>query len=104
MAVFKPKTRDEWIAELADIDACFGPLYTIDEALNDPHAQARGVSVTGGPLGETGASFPTLPTFPRKSGPRTGHSPAPPAPGAHTSRVLPANSSRGKHIHHFKHA
>lgn len=63
--VFKTKTRDEWIAELADIDACVGPVYTIDEALNDLHAQARGVNVTSG---EAEGTFHTIPTFPRVSG------------------------------------
>src|SRR5436305_1581353 len=37
-AIFKTKTRDEWVAELAEIDTCFGPVYTLEEALNDPQA------------------------------------------------------------------
>src|SRR6266571_497237 len=52
-AIFKTKTRDEWLAELAGIDACVGPVYSIDEALSDPHAQARGVNITGEVAGET---------------------------------------------------
>src|SRR6266704_2905177 len=40
-AIFKTRTRDEWIAELADIDACVGPVDGIDEAFNDQQAQAR---------------------------------------------------------------
>ena len=63
--IFKTKTRDEWMVELADIDACVGPVYTVDEALHDPHAQARGVTVT---TGEAEGTFHTIPTFPRLSG------------------------------------
>src|SRR5712692_88043 len=44
-AIFKLKTRNEWLAELAEVDACVGPVYSIDEALYDQQAQARGVSV-----------------------------------------------------------
>ncbi len=62
--VFKTKTRAEWLAEFADIDACVGPVYTLDEALRDPQVQARGVSVTDG-TGET--TFYTLTSFPRIS-------------------------------------
>src|SRR5207253_4172299 len=45
-AIFKTKTRDEWVAELADLDACLGPVYSIEEAFNDPQMQARGATVT----------------------------------------------------------
>lgn len=101
-AIFKTKTRDEWVAELADIDACFGPLYTIDEALNDPHAQARGVSVTSGPPGESSASFRTLPSFPRISGAGSEQRYAPPALGEHTSELLRAAGYSETEIEQFK--
>ncbi len=87
-AIFKTKTRDEWMAELADIDACAGPVYSIDEALNDRHAQARGVSVTSEPIGETSVSFRTLPSFPRISGIEEEQRFAPPGLGEHTSELL----------------
>ncbi|HZU65714.1 MAG TPA: CaiB/BaiF CoA-transferase family protein [Ktedonobacteraceae bacterium] len=87
-AIFKTKTRDEWIAELADIDACVGPVYSIDEALNDPHAQARGTSVTGAKLPETGETFRTLPTFPRVSGVADEQRYPPPGLGEHTNELL----------------
>ncbi len=87
-AIFKTKTRDEWMAELADIDACIGPVYSIDEALNDRHAQARGVSVTSLPIGETGVSLRTLPSFPRISGVEDEQRFAPPGLGEHTSELL----------------
>ena len=87
-AIFKTRTRDEWLAELADIDACVGPVYNIDEALNDQHAQARGVSITSAPLGESGESCRALPSFPRISGVENEQRYPPPGLGEHTSELL----------------
>jgi crotonobetainyl-CoA:carnitine CoA-transferase CaiB-like acyl-CoA transferase len=84
-ALFKTRTRDEWIAELADIDACIGPVYTLDEALNDPQAQARGVTVTSA---EGDAAFRTLTSFPRISGVKTEQRYGAPALGEHTDELL----------------
>lgn len=104
-AIFKTKTRDEWLAELADIDACVGPLYSLDEALNDPHAQARGVGTrfiasagwggdpiyrgdTGKTISETDVPLRTLPSFPRISGVEGEQRYAPPTLGEHTHEIL----------------
>ncbi len=84
-AIFKTKTRDEWIAELADIDACVGPVYGIDEALNDPHAQSRNTTLTSG-WPET--TYRTIPSFPRISGLDNDQRHAPPELGEHTSEIL----------------
>ncbi|MGH2517898.1 MAG: CaiB/BaiF CoA transferase family protein, partial [Ktedonobacterales bacterium] len=35
-AIFRTKTRDEWVAEFGDADICFGPVNTLEEALADP--------------------------------------------------------------------
>jgi alpha-methylacyl-CoA racemase len=89
--IFKTKTRDEWLAELADIDACVGPVYTLDEALNDPHAQARGVTVSSGEGGESGEgkqAFRTLPSFPRISDTDSHQRYMPPTLGEHTAELL----------------
>jgi crotonobetainyl-CoA:carnitine CoA-transferase CaiB-like acyl-CoA transferase len=86
--IFKTKTRDEWLAELADIDACVGPVYTLDEALNDPQAQARGVSVISQAPGEGGESFRTLPSFPRISGVEQEQRYSAPGMGEHTQSLL----------------
>lgn len=86
--IFKTRTRDEWLAELAEIDACVGPIYGIDEALNDPHAQARGSSILGKQVGESAETFRTLPTFPRISGVEQEQRYAPPGLGEHTSELL----------------
>ena len=87
-ALFKTKTRDEWIAELAEIDACVGPVYTLDEALNDPQAQARGASIASARLGDTDETFRTLPTFPRISGVESEQRYPPPDLGQHTGELL----------------
>jgi alpha-methylacyl-CoA racemase len=87
-AIFKTKTRDEWIAELADIDACVGPIYTIDEALNDPHAQARGTSITSQVAGESDSTFRTIPSFPRLSGVEQEQRYSAPGLGEHTDALL----------------
>lgn len=86
--IFKTKTRDEWLTELAEIDACVGPVYSIDEALNDPHAQSRGSSIVGKELNAEGENFRTLPTFPRISDTRQEQRYAPPQLGEHTNEIL----------------
>lgn len=35
-------TRDQWIAKLGDEDTCFAPVLTVAEAIEHPHAIARG--------------------------------------------------------------
>ncbi|HEX6109694.1 MAG TPA: CaiB/BaiF CoA-transferase family protein [Ktedonobacteraceae bacterium] len=101
-AIFKTKTRDEWLVELAEIDACVGPVYSIDEALNDQQALARGVSVTSGPIGETSASFRSLPSFPRISGVEDEQRYAPPGLGEHTSELLGQIGYSEAEIEQFK--
>jgi alpha-methylacyl-CoA racemase len=46
-AIFRTKTRDEWLTELADADVCVGPVNTITEALVDPQLRARGMTTHG---------------------------------------------------------
>jgi alpha-methylacyl-CoA racemase len=84
-AIFKARTRDEWLTELAGIDACVGPVYDIGEALNDAQAQAREVSVTGNIGGET---FQSLSSFPRISDVKVEQRYAPPRLSEHTEEIL----------------
>ncbi len=42
-AAFARRSRDEWTALFADVDACVTPVLGIDELASDPHWGARGV-------------------------------------------------------------
>lgn len=80
--VFKQKTRDEWEALLSDSDACFAPVYRLDEAHEHPANKARGV------FRETpdgGRELAPAPRFSRTPGdPRPNYA----YPGADTDEIL----------------
>jgi crotonobetainyl-CoA:carnitine CoA-transferase CaiB-like acyl-CoA transferase len=42
-ALLRTRSRDEWLATFGDVDVCLTPVYSLDEALHDPHVAARGV-------------------------------------------------------------
>ena len=44
-AVFRTRTRDEWVDVFADTDACVAPVLDLDEAPQHPHNVARGTFV-----------------------------------------------------------
>ena len=98
-AIFKTRTRDEWVAELGEIDACVGPVYSIDEALNDRHAQARGETVTSGKGEER---LHTLRSFPRISGVEDERRYAPPGMGEQTGELLLEAGYSATEIAEFK--
>jgi alpha-methylacyl-CoA racemase len=43
--VFRTRTRDEWVEAFDGADACFAPVLTLDEAVDDPHMRERGTFV-----------------------------------------------------------
>lgn len=45
-AVFRTRTRDEWVARFAGVDACVSAVLTPIEATRQEHAEARGSFVT----------------------------------------------------------
>lgn len=80
-AVFRTRTRDEWVAAAAGRDACLGPVLTMDEAPQHPHMAARAVFSDF-----DGVRHPT-------PAPRLSRTPAAlrrraPAPGEHQDGVL----------------
>jgi crotonobetainyl-CoA:carnitine CoA-transferase CaiB-like acyl-CoA transferase len=58
-AIFRTKTRDEWVAELGGTDACVGPVNTLAEAFADPQVRARGVAFPVSYGGEAGQGLRT---------------------------------------------
>ena len=40
---FRERTMVEWVAELADLDICFGPVATLSEMMHDPQVRHRGM-------------------------------------------------------------
>lgn len=40
-ALFRTRTREEWIAQAKDLDVCLTPVLDIAEVETDPHVQAR---------------------------------------------------------------
>ena len=83
---FKTKTRDEWFEVLKQTDICAAPIYSLDEALADPHNLARGMVVEvehpeAGRVKQVGVGTKLSDT------PGAVRAPAP-APGQHTDNVL----------------
>jgi crotonobetainyl-CoA:carnitine CoA-transferase CaiB-like acyl-CoA transferase len=74
-ALMRAKTRDEWLAEFAEVDVCLTPIYSLDEALRDPHVIARGLVTEIDGVTYVGAGRPVRPA---------------PALGADTDEILAA--------------
>jgi alpha-methylacyl-CoA racemase len=81
--VFAARTRDEWGAAFAGVDACVTPVLDLDEAQAHPHAVARSAY---SPLGDGPFSQPAVtPRFSRSATPV----PSPAVrPGEHTREIL----------------
>ncbi|GAA4796076.1 CaiB/BaiF CoA-transferase family protein [Actinomycetospora chlora] len=79
--VFATRTRDEWAADLEPTDACVAAVLEMEEAVEHPHNQARGLHVEA-----FGVRQPApAPRFSRTPS----ATPTPPAaPGQHSTEVL----------------
>jgi len=79
------RTRDEWVKELADLDACFGPVNDFAEAFQDPQVIARKLKVEvptpDGPAGGVGNPIKFV-------GEEQPAPTAPPGFGEHTDETL----------------
>lgn len=84
--IFRSRPRDAWVAELAELDACVGPVNDLAEALADANALARGM-VADARLPD-GSPYRQLGVVPRLAG--TPGRPGGPAPelGVDTDALL----------------
>jgi crotonobetainyl-CoA:carnitine CoA-transferase CaiB-like acyl-CoA transferase len=83
-AIFAERTREEWEAELADVEAAVAPVNTPAEALSHPQIEARG-------LVEQPADAPPRVGFPARSSAEPSSAGGDvPGHGEHTERVLRA--------------
>ncbi|HLF26179.1 MAG TPA: CaiB/BaiF CoA-transferase family protein [Anaerolineae bacterium] len=57
-ALFRGRTRDEWLAHFREVDACVEAVNTLDELLHHPQVQQRGlVAEAAGPGAQIGSPF-----------------------------------------------
>ena len=99
-ALFSREDADWWLEKIRSVDIPCGPINSLDEALNDPHVQHRGmvvelehpmgpVKVMGSPLRLDGTPV----TYRRR----------PPLLGEHTEEVLGEYAGPAKLTGHAKH-
>jgi crotonobetainyl-CoA:carnitine CoA-transferase CaiB-like acyl-CoA transferase len=86
MDIMRQKTRQEWMDVMAGYETCVSPVNTLEEALQDPHLQQRGMwfrakHPVDGEIGQQG--------FPLKfSEEQPGWRMHPPSLGEHTREIL----------------
>jgi alpha-methylacyl-CoA racemase len=81
-AIFSSRPRDEWLAELAPLEACVGPVNSVSEALNDPQLVHRSLVANAGGI-DVGAASPF-----RFDGSQVQDERPAPGFGEHTDEVL----------------
>ena len=85
-AVMRTRTQQQWLAALEQAGIPCGPINRIDQALGDPHTQARGMKLDlPHPLA---GSVPQVRAPLRLSGSPLSYAAAPPLLGEHTAHVL----------------
>lgn len=77
-AIFKSRTRDEWLALFKTLDACIEPVRDFGEVFHDPHVKHRGLIANIGNIPQVGSVFVFTE---RRNAP-------PPRLGQHTREVL----------------
>lgn len=80
-AVFASRTQAEWVALLSEVETCFAPVNTLEEALAEPQARASGLLIEDGGRTQLG------PPFAYSETPASVRRP-PPELGEHTLEVL----------------
>ncbi|MCE5265582.1 MAG: CoA transferase [Deltaproteobacteria bacterium] len=98
--VMKSKTRDEWIALFAKVDACVEPVLSLGEALRDAQVEARGMVVEVEAPGCGTVRQPGHPISYSATPPAYG--PAGVASGVHTREVLLGLGYREAEIDEFE--
>jgi alpha-methylacyl-CoA racemase len=90
-ALFRTRTRDEWVAFFAGHEVCFAPVLTMSEARRHPHNVARGTftEVAGAPQPAPAPRFSRTPS---------GVQGPPVKAGAHTPAALAAWGFGGDEI------
>ena len=84
-AAFHEKTLDAWMRELGDMDICFGPVNTLEEAFADPQLRHRNMIVEmDGPHGKQLVMGSPIKLSETPTSLRT----PPPAFGEHTQDIL----------------
>jgi alpha-methylacyl-CoA racemase len=81
--LFKTKTRDEWDVALRGSDACYAPVLSMSEAMDDDHIKARGTIVEVDGIAQPAPA----PRFSRTPGEIQRSAPW---PGQHTDEALAA--------------
>ncbi|MEX2246643.1 MAG: CoA transferase [Dehalococcoidia bacterium] len=102
-STFKTKTRDEWAEILRQTDICAAPVYSLEEALRDPHNLAREmvVEVDHPTLGKVkhlgiGTKLSDTPGSVRSTAPRAGqHTDAVLASIGHDAATIASLRERG---------
>src|SRR5262249_15104059 len=81
----KTRTLAEWLDWLADVDACYAPVRTLKEAIQDPNTRARGMLL----VDEHGGEHPGVPS-------KFARQPARPKPPAPQPAAPPARDRQGR--------
>lgn len=89
-AIFRGRTRQEWLARFREVDACVEPVNTLGEMMQDPQARHRGLATEAGRIAS-----------PFRFATRPDESPAPTL-GQHTREALTQAGIGDEGIHELE--